>query len=204
MLLYFARGEACLTITISSLIGDIRDGPEKVLALTEVQFYTVIIVIANIFVHCIEARARARQPPFRAQMMTVVINCRSRLKYDRLRNPSPARRPSSATAILQRHARRAHQRAARFPGLRDTLREWTEVGALVPVPAHDNTREAAPFAPLERCAWRGCACSALRPAHRLKACTRCWIAAYCCVACQERCGCARVCWAVALSFVARC
>lgn len=124
-------------------------------------------------------------------MVSTVMNCMLHLKQNRLRFAGRrTQRARGALAALRGHAHAAWQRSAaelmgQFPGLRDALRGWLALGPLIP--AHDAP---APFAPLERCAWAGCACSALRPAHRLKVCTRCWVVAYCAPRCQKRCVCA--------------
>ncbi|GJE93261.1 zinc finger MYND domain-containing protein [Phanerochaete sordida] len=71
-----------------------------------------------------------------------------------------------------------------WPAWRHTVILWRALGAAVPLSADQDDQGAAAFAPLERCGWRGCLCSVHAPAHRLRVCKGCWLAAYCGARCQ--------------------
>lgn len=62
---------------------------------------------------------------------------------------------------------------------------WKKLGTHIPEEGRDGDEPAFPS--LERCGWAECACSVLKPTHRLRVCKRCWVVAYCGTKCQRRC-----------------
>lgn len=73
----------------------------------------------------------------------------------------------------------------RYAQSRTVIQAWRILG--IDTPQRTAIHNGPAFGPLERCHWPDCACSAVKPAHRLKVCKWCWLVAYCSPRCQMGC-----------------
>lgn len=73
------------------------------------------------------------------------------------------------------------------PIAKDLYVEWGRIGRELEHGEIATLHDMGSFELLKRCSWEGCPCSAFRPSHRLRVCTRCHMVAYCNSRCQREC-----------------
>lgn len=148
------------------------------------QSYGMLAVTAKHVLELIEGRADAPSDLVRAVIRHCVAS---------LRNHDPATE-GAKTAAIRRHTQATWQASVSGDAGKGADRQhkaqwryfmvlWRSVGDVLWLPRRDE--ETSPFRVLKRCHWVECLCSVHKPAHGLKVCTGCWLAAYCGSQCQE-------------------
>lgn len=73
------------------------------------------------------------------------------------------------------------------PVAKDLYLEWVKIGSELEHGDNATWNGTGSFELLKRCSWEDCPCTAFRPSHRLRKCTRCHLVAYCNSRCQREC-----------------